>query len=179
MSQSNKHILLDADVLSHFMASGNVLLLNRIFKNKKVVLKIVADEVRRHPGFRPYIDQLISLGHINEIPMPGSSEILREFAQLRKTKGDGESACMAVARYNPNIIASNNWRDVKSYCELHCIEYLSTMDFIYEAYRIKLMDLSECDHMIYKLLTLKNPAKLPCIKLEEYCRKNNKVFPIK
>jgi len=45
MNPDNKRILLDADVLSHFMTSGNSKLLNLIFSNKKVVLSIVAKEI--------------------------------------------------------------------------------------------------------------------------------------
>lgn len=101
-----------------------------------------------------------------------------EFATLSKTKGPGESACMAVARYDPSIIASNNFRDVRQYCELHEIAYLSTMDMVYEAYRSGIMDLAACDYMIYQLMTLRNPARLPCTTLEEYCNKQNLPFPI-
>ncbi len=179
MSQDNKKILFDADVIGHFISSGNAAMLCRIFPNKKIVLKIVAEEVRRHPLLRDPLNQLMSSGELEQIPMPSSTAILLEFASLQHSnKGPGESACMAVARFDPNIIASNNWKDVKAYCELHQIAYLSTMDFIYEAYRSGLMQLADCDYMIYKLLTQKKPAKIPCTKLEEYCKKNGLKFPI-
>src|SRR5687768_13208233 len=119
MSRKSKRILVDADVLSHFMASGNILLFPKIFSNKKVVLKIVADEIRRHPKFKQYINQLIYMNTIEEMTLPNNAAILKEFAWLKRTKGAGESACMAVARYADDIIASNNWRDIKEYCELH------------------------------------------------------------
>jgi len=180
MSQDNRLILVDADVLSHFMASGNILFLPQIFKNKKVVLTIVADEIRRHPKFRGPINMLIQSGNLAEIAMPTAMDIVREFASLRKSgKGAGESACMAVARFDKNIIASNNFRDVKSYCELHGITYLSTMDFLYEAYCSKVMTLAEIDFMIYTLITMKTPARIPCTCLEEYCVRNGKAFPMK
>lgn len=179
MSQDNKKILFDADVISHFISSGNTAMLCSIYPNEKVVLQIVADEVRRHPLLREPLNDLIASGKLVQIPMPSSSEILLEFASLQNSnKGPGESACMAVARFDPNIIASNNWRDVKSYCELHQIQYLSTMDFIYETYRSGLMNLADCDFMIYNLLSQKKPAKIPYTKIEEYCKRNNLDFPI-
>jgi hypothetical protein len=177
MSQKLKKILVDADVLSHFMASGQILIFNKIFPNQKLVLEIVAHEIRRHPTFKVYIDQLIQLKHLEEIPLPKQADILKEFAQLKKTKGPGESACMAMARFSKDIIASNNWKDIKAYCEIHQIEYLSTLDFIYEAYRSKILSLADCDYMIHNLLTMKNPAKLPCKTLEEYCNKNGLAYP--
>lgn len=179
MSQDNRIILVDADVLSHFMASGNTLFLPKIFKNKKIVLTIVADEIRRHPKFRDHINMLIQCGNLSEIAMPNALDVVREFASLKKSgKGAGESACMAVARFDKNIIASNNFRDVKSYCELHDITYLSTMDFLYEAYRSKVMTLAEIDYMIHTLITMKSPARIPCTRLEEYCTRNGKPFPV-
>ncbi len=178
MNQDSKRILLDADVLSHFMTSGNCHLLHRIFTNKKVVLSIVAKEIRRHPTLRGQLDWLIKAGEIEEIQMPNSSSVLLEFASLSKSKGLGESACMAVARFDPSVIASNNFRDVRDYCELHQISYLSTMDMIYEGYRSGIMDLATCDYMIYNLITLKNPARLPCTNLKEYCNKQHLPFPI-
>jgi hypothetical protein len=120
----------DADVLSHFMASGNTLFLPKIFKNKNVVFTIVADEIRRHPKLRDHINILIQSGNLSEIAMPNALEIVREFASLKKSgKGAGESACMAVARFDKHIIASNNFRDLKPYCELHRITYLYNYGF--------------------------------------------------
>lgn len=98
MSQNNKSILLDADVLSHFMTSGNSRLLHQLFPNKKIVLSIVAMEIRRHPILRGQLAELIEANELEEVPMPNSSDILMEFAFLSKSKGPGESACMAVAR---------------------------------------------------------------------------------
>ncbi|WP_316801410.1 hypothetical protein [Pedobacter frigidisoli] len=179
MSQDSRLILADADILSHFMVSGNTLFLPKIFKNKKIVLTIVADEIRRHPKFRDHINMLIQSGNLSEIAMPNTLEIVREFATLKKSgKGAGESACMAVARFDKNIIASNNFRDIKPYCELHGISYLSTMDFLYEAYCSKVMTLSDIDYMIYELITMKIPARIPSTCLEEYCTRNGKPFPI-
>lgn len=178
MNQNNKRILLDADVLSHFMTSGNSRLLHRIFPNKKIVLSIVAKEIRRHPTLRGQLAELLDSNELEEVKMPNSPAILLEFASLSKSKGPGESACMAVARFDPSVIASNNFRDVRDYCELHQITYLSTMDMIYEGYRSGVMDLATCDYMIYQLMTLKNPARLPCTNLKEYCNKQQLPFPI-
>jgi hypothetical protein len=70
---------------------------------------------------------------IRLIPFPEESEeIKREYFWIKKMlfKGDGESACMAVARYNKNILGSSNLRDIKNYCTTHKIDYLTTMDFL-------------------------------------------------
>jgi predicted nucleic acid-binding protein len=178
MKRIDKVILIDADVLSHFMAAGHILILSKLYPNKKVVLKIVADEIRRFKKFQPYIDQIILLKHIEEIALPSSIEIIREFSLLRKTKGPGESACMAMARYSRDIIASNNWKDIQNYCDEHDIQYLSTMDFIYEAYRSETLTLAECDYMIYQLLSMNSPARLPCKDLKTYCKLHSKEFPV-
>lgn len=81
---------------------------------------------------RGQLAELIDANEVEEALMSNTPAILLEFASLSKSKGPGESACMAVARFDHSVIASNNFRDVRDYCELNQITYLSTMDMIYE-----------------------------------------------
>ena len=80
--------------------------------------------------------------------MPKSIEISKEQALLKKTKGIGEAACMAVARHRNEYITSSNLKDSRIYCEEHSIVYLTTMDILLEAYKLGLMNEIECDDFI-------------------------------
>ena len=42
--------------------------------------------------------------------------------------GEGECACMAMARYGQETIASSNFRDVAPYCDANDIEYIGVID---------------------------------------------------
>lgn len=85
-------------------------------------------------------------------------------------KGDGESACLAVARYTNDIIGSSNLSDIQSYCKMHTIDYLKTMDFLCEALKNKIMTETECDAFIQRIKAVK--GKLPVNKMQDFECKN-------
>ena len=87
-------------------------------------------------------------------------------------KGDGESACLAVARYNNHILASSNLKDIKTYCDFHNIEYLTTMDFLCEAVSKGIFDNQRCNDFIEMVINA--GSKLPVLKMQDWeCRKLN------
>lgn len=95
-------------------------------------------------------------------------EILKEYSSLKRRYGEGESACMAVARYQKNIIASSNLKDIRKYCEKNNITYLTTLDILLEAVDKGIILESECDGIIQKIKA-KN-SKLPVDSTAEYRR---------
>jgi hypothetical protein len=87
-------------------------------------------------------------------------------------KGDGESACLAVARYNKNILASSNLKDIKNYCAMHKIDYLTTMDFLCAALNTGIFNEARCDAFLQKVIA--EGGKLPVKKMKDYvCRAIN------
>jgi hypothetical protein len=163
---SEKFILLDADVIIHFYKGEAILKLKQIFPKRLLILDKVEEELNKHYEFRSVLDNLINLKIITSIPFPERNvAILREYSQLIKSaKGKGESACMAYCRFEKQIIASSNWRDIVPYCQLHGIEYLSTMDFLQEAYEQQIMDEASCDLFIYNVLSKKSKLPFPTMK---------------
>ena len=145
---SNPKILLDCDVIIHFIKAGKQLLLPKIFPERFVILDKVKTELDKHKGSQTSISNFIAWSNIPIIPMPRNIEIIKEYSFLKKTKGDGEAACMAVARHTKDYIASSNLRDIKDYCQIHGIVYLTTMDILLEAYSSGVMDEAECDGFI-------------------------------
>jgi hypothetical protein len=105
------------------------------------------------------------------MPFPEDNmEIKKEYAFLKKSlKGDGESACMAVARYTDNIIASSNLKDIAEYCKMHHVDYLTTMDCLCKALKRGIFSLKRCDEFIFKVL--KAGSKLPVKRMQDFkCR---------
>jgi hypothetical protein len=158
-TKTEKLILLDADVISHFISGGQFGLLPVIFKNKKVLLDIVANELRASKKFKPYIENVITSGFIKEINFQGDKQVSFEYAQLIKTFGKGESACMAYCKFNKDILASSNLKDITKYCEDNNIAYLTTLDFLAEAIKYKQLTENECDDFIHNVKTA--GSKLP------------------
>ena len=141
-------ILLDCDVIIHFIKAGKQLLLPKIFPERFVILDKVKAELDKHKSSKTSIDNFIAWSKIPIIEMPKSIEIIKEYSFLKKTKGEGEAACMAVARHTNDYIASSNLKDIEKYCQLHGIVYMTTMDILLQAYTSGIMDEAECDGFI-------------------------------
>ena len=167
--KTTKIILIDADVVSHFIQGGEIYALGSIYPNKIKVLDKVYAELERFPKKKTEVDNLLNQGILELEKFPDSNhEIRKEYLWIKKMmfKGDGESACLAVARYNQNIIASSNLKDIKSYCQLHNVQYFTTMNFLCEALKNGLFDTARCDRFIAKVI--QKGGKLPVSKMSDY-----------
>lgn len=161
---STKLILLDCDVISHFIAN-NVLdkLPEILMPHQCLVLDYVYSEVAARPMRLAYLEAMIKSGKIQKMSFPEDTAINQEFARIKKLYpliGDGERACMAVARFFEDIIASSNFRDVAPYCKEHDIRYLGTLDILSVASEREIFNEQQCDQFIQTALTY-NKARFP------------------
>lgn len=165
MKSSDKVILIDADVVSHFITGGEASVIHQIFPAHKIyILDKVHAELQNWPAveMRTEISRLLSQNKITLMDFPEDNEIIKkEYFWIKSMhfKGDGESACLAVARYNKNILASSNLKDIKNYCSMHNINYLTTMDFLCEALRTKLFTEARCDEFLLKNVRNRFPVR--------------------
>lgn len=169
----NRSILIDSDVISHFISAGRLELIPDIFPtNKILLLDKVYCELERYYKRKPLIDQMIAKGKFILLPFPEDDpDIMKEYAYIKKSlfKGNGESACMAVARFRNEIIASSNLKDIRQYCELHSIDYLATMDFLCAALQKGIIKHKDCNDFISRVI--RAGSKLPVICMKDYkCR---------
>jgi hypothetical protein len=169
----NRSILIDSDVISHFISGGMLTLLPDIFpENKILLLDKVYEELERYGRRKPFIDLMISKGSFELFLFPeDDQDIKKEYAYIMKSlfKGNGESACMAVARFHNEIIGSSNLKDIRQYCNLHSIDYLTTMDFLCAALKCGLLSSKECNDFISKVI--RAGSKLPVIRMKDHkCR---------
>jgi predicted nucleic acid-binding protein len=164
-----KLILVDADVIFHLFRAERMSLLKELYEGRMYVLDMVVEELK---SFAPsQLDFIIKLGILQEMSFPTSNkEILSEYNRLKKEdKGKGESACMAVCRYQKNIIASNNLKDIKPYCQQFLIEYLTTMDILAVGYLKGKLTVAEADYCIYVIKSQR--GKLPRYdKIEDFIK---------
>lgn len=170
-----KVILVDADVISHFMATGNIDILPQILSPHTLnIVEQVYKEASYHPFFedrKEELDNWMSRCHIQKLLFPKSNRnIMLEYYRLRKENprfGEGERACMAIARYDKEVIASSNFRDVVTYCEEHEIEYIGVMDILVIALRKKIFDEATCNKFIHDAMVI-NEAKFPVSEIGAY-----------
>ena len=168
-TKAEKLIILDADVISHFIRGNRFDLLPSIFTFKKVILSVVADEIRAHNRFKIIIEKAITEQQIPVLPFPEDRQIIAEYARLIKTFGKGESACMAYCRFTNDVLASSNLKDIAKYCDENGITYLTTMDFLAEALRNRQSTEMECNDFIGKVKA--SGSKNPVNTINEYLKK--------
>ena len=158
-------IVLDADVVIHFAKGGYLNLLPSIFPDYEyVLLETVYEELK---SLRSQVDnQIMRLKNITLQPFAPRGEMLREYAMLRSRFGKGESACMAYCLFTHNVIGSSNLRDIRAYCQEKQITYLTTMDFLWYAWRKHLMTTDEVKTFISEVRS--KGSILPEVDIEKY-----------
>ena len=159
-------IVLDADVIIHFSKGGRLSQLPSIFPDYEyVLLEAVHEELLS--DIRTQIDnQMLLLKNITLLPFAPRGEMLREYAMLRSRFGKGESACMAYCRFTHNVIGSSNLRDIRAYCEEKQITYLTTIDFLWYAWKKGMLTPAEISEFIAEVK--QKGSKLPDVEIEKY-----------
>jgi predicted nucleic acid-binding protein len=171
--EASNIVLLDADVIRHFLKGSKILLLPKILSDQLVILDVVKNELCNSPHLVTPVNNFVLFCKIEVRPFPSDANIIKEYANLRKSFGDGESACMAYAKYNSCCIASSNLTEIKYYCTRNNIQYLTTMDILVEAFQKGIMTEGECDLFIAEVK--KKGSKLPANYIKEYIKLNAKL----
>lgn len=159
-------ILLDSDVVRHFLNGRRLLDLHRIYPNRLIMLDVVKNELCRSKQIAEEVNKFINYCRIEIKDFSGDINVIREYAELKKNFGEGESACMAVAKYDKHYIASSNLSDIKDYCLKNGITYLTTMDILVEAVLAGIFTDKECDTFIAEVK--QKGSKLPTNTIKEY-----------
>ena len=162
-------ILIDADVIRHFIEGGKLNDIPKIFTNRIVLVDIVKGELYRSKKIKPLIETFIATCKIEEVKLEDNFDALAEYAKLLTFAGEGEAACMALAKVEKKYIASSNLKDIAKYCRDNGIKVYTTMDFLYEALMNRLYTETECDKFIGDVLV--SGSKLPVTSIAEYVKK--------
>jgi hypothetical protein len=168
---NSKAIVFDADVIIHFLNGGRLEDLFKILPNKSLLLNKVYDEFVFEKT-KSAIDDLLHRKVITKITIDGDLDMVAEYARLKgrlMNRGTGESACMAYCRYKKDVIASSNLKDIRSYCTMHKVENLNTMDFVRIAYESEKWNQEECDVFIKKLV--RNKHRIPFTSFADFATK--------
>lgn len=168
MGYKKTKIVLDADVIIHFIEAGNFSLLPDIFPEYDyVILDVVYNEVSKNSKTKKFIDNyLYHFPKLKQEVFAPKGESMKEYFLLQRTLGKGESACMVYCRDNQDVLGSSNLRDIKDYCSKNNIIYLMTLDFLYYAYCRKKMTEKECTEFIQSVNNA--GSKLPMIDITQY-----------
>lgn len=162
--RKKRRVLLDCDIISHFIATGEIIYLSKILSPLEIVLlENVYIEATKIKKRKMEVDNWICFNKIPIIEFPSNHEVKKEYFKIKKENpliGDGERACMAVAKFNENIIASSNFKDIAKYCTEYSIDFLGTLDLLLLAIEKGIFDKTRCDEFIAKAKSINN-ARFP------------------
>ena len=163
-------IVVDADVIIHFMKGDSLHLLPKIYPNYQFIIldELLNKELRNNASTRKYLDNFFQFfpDAITEVKWNPDYEMLKEFGELYKRYGLGESMSMVYCKFNNDVIASSNITEITNYCDNNNIQYITTMDFISQALKIGLMTEAECDLFLSSVIA--KGSKLPFTKISKY-----------
>lgn len=162
-------IVLDADVIIHFIKAGQFSLLLNIFPEYQyLILDVVYDELTKHRETKTQIDNTLHYfaSRISKIQFAPTGQSIQEYARLLQSLGRGESACMVYCRDNQDVLGSSNLRDIKQYCSENGITYLTTLDFLYYGYIRNKLTKEDCDAFIEEVIN--KDSKLPRTDISQY-----------
>ncbi|MCX6170010.1 MAG: hypothetical protein NTX65_11750 [Ignavibacteriales bacterium] len=162
-------ILIDADVIIHFVDGNRLNTIPAIFPNRIVFIDKVLEELYLFPQYKVQVFNFISVNNFERIDLDSNLDFILEYAKLQKFVGKGEAACMAVAKIDKKYIASSNLKDIKDYCDKNGIKIITTMDFLWEAMNCKVLTEEECDEFIKDVKKAGN--RLPVDSIAEYVKK--------
>ena len=162
-------IVLDADVIIHFINGGLFSLLVDIFPEYEyLILDVVYNETTVKRTSKILIDNILRFKprRISCISFTPSGKSRLEYAKLISRLGRGESACMVFCRDNNDVLGSSNLNDIKEYCQQNRITYLTTLDFLYYAFVRNNMSKEECDRFIADVNAA--GSRLPVVDITRY-----------
>jgi len=144
-------ILLDAEVIIHFYKGDKLTFLGELFPNRLFILDNVLEELtsNKSSAVATSVENMMRFGLLRSMEFPKKDmKIFSEYATLLKKFGKGESACLAVCKFQNSIIASSNLADITAYCHTHLIAYITTMDILCIGLKQGKITESECDEFI-------------------------------
>ncbi|MCK9160031.1 MAG: hypothetical protein M0P00_06000 [Bacteroidaceae bacterium] len=171
MGQKKTKIVLDADVIIHFVKAKMFAKLPEIFPEYEyIILDVVYKEISPNPETKKIIDNYIHFIHkVKQETFAPQSDSMKEYFRLTSNLGRGESACMVYCRDNQDVLGSSNLRDITEYCSANNITYLTSLDFLYYAYCRKVLSEDDCKEFMQKVN--ERGSTLPIIDITKYiCR---------
>lgn len=164
---TNPPILFDTDTMSSFAWVNRLDILESLYSERMFVLPEIIYEISNVTHLKDRLELCIDKKTISIVNLDPLGDDGQEFARLRGLKkfGYGEAAAMAYAKNKEVILASNNLRDVLSYCSQHKISLISTRRIMYEAVKSNVLDMKEAETIWQDMI--KRKRKLPCNTFKE------------
>lgn len=174
-------LFFDNDCLAAFLWVGEQSLLTQMYPGRIVIPKPVYDELSV-PGIehiKRRIDAMIANNEVELRAIDTDSPIYdlyytmtQEPTDGHKIIGNGEAACIAFAKEENGILASNNFSDILDYVAEFSLDYITTGDILVEAYNRNLITEQQGNKIWQEML--RRRRKIGANSFTEYLHKHTK-----
>jgi predicted nucleic acid-binding protein len=172
---SNINLVFDNDCLASFIWVERLDILELLYKDRMYVPQLVVDEMSFLKRFSKYkwvyenLVDAINKDIFKVITINLGDEAFTEYNRLiKKGKGKGESAAIAIAKTMDNYTACNNLRDIRSFIQNGEINNMFTLDILYEYYKKQEKTINDIEKIITDMRSKKR--KLPDTTFAEYVK---------
>lgn len=138
-------LFFDNDCIAAFLWVEEQSILAQMYPGRIVIPKPVYEELSV-PHLRERLDYMITSGQavIRDIDTNTDTydlyyQMTQEPKNNRKFIGNGEASCLALAKEENGIIASNNLRDISDYIVELDLQHITTADIMVEAFQAGLI----------------------------------------
>lgn len=147
-------LFFDTDCISAFLWVREESLLDKLYSGKIIIPHAVYSELSNPhtQQLKQRVDQMIASGSAALAQISVDSEEYRTYSKLaldissgNKLIGKGEAACIAMAKEQGGVLASNNLRDIMTYVTEYDLIHITTGDILHKALEKELITQVEGD----------------------------------
>jgi len=147
-----KKWVFDTVVLSNFLISDSVHILEKRYKGRGVITPEVYHEISAGmPQIKPlkHIDKLIEHGIFSICPL--TRQEYDYFKEMITFLGKGEASCIAFARGNQAIVVTDD-RKAREQCANRKIPFTGTIGILKAAVQDEALNLEQADEILAKMI---------------------------
>ncbi|MCR5129595.1 MAG: hypothetical protein K6B69_16015 [Lachnospiraceae bacterium] len=174
-----KTMFFDNDCISAFLWVDNTDIITELYGDNIFVPTEVYNELIACQGpalkLKTQIEQMINNKKAFRVDMNVNSDEYSLFTELaidppngERIIGKGEAACIALAKEQHGLIASNNLKDISKYIERYSLAHTTTADILVEAFDKGIVSKAETEQLWAEMLSKRR--RLGANSFEEYLR---------
>lgn len=150
-------LIMDSTILFNFIIIGKFEILESLYKNQMLIPVDVKIEVSTDRVVGPLLQEKINKGICEEYAIDYQCKPveIKEYINLRKKFGHGESACLAIAKTWKVTIATDDMKAAKKYCEKNNISLIGTLGILYQAYDKNIITAEEGQAILSDMINIR------------------------
>lgn len=129
-------VVFDTDCISSFLWVKRLDLPESLFPGQILIPRQVMAELENLKRFTYYawvpklLESKIQTGDFGLVDIPAVNGMVKEYLALTRRMGSGEAAALTLVRSVGGTVASNNCKDVQTYCEQNRLELIRTEEIL-------------------------------------------------